>query len=101
MRLRKEDVRGILDAAQAVFGNDVIVRLFGSRTDDSKRGGDIDLHVTVRNTALTDTAYEVQFRKALEKNIGERKVDILIMAKDSTPSTIEKIALATGIILTL
>ena len=43
MRLDKKTRDAIREAAQRYFGADVY--LFGSRTDDSRRGGDIDLYI--------------------------------------------------------
>lgn len=47
MRLEPGEVKAIKAAAAHAFGADAIVRLFGSRADDARRGGDIDLHVEV------------------------------------------------------
>lgn len=43
MRLSQDQVQAIKFTAQTVLGNDARVTLFGSRTDDHRRGGDIDL----------------------------------------------------------
>ena len=45
MRLTPEARDIIRHSTQAVFGLDSQVKLFGSRVDDSQRGGDIDLLV--------------------------------------------------------
>jgi predicted nucleotidyltransferase len=45
MRLSAHERDVIREAAAEVFGPDVRVMLFGSRVDDSRRGGDIDLFV--------------------------------------------------------
>ncbi|SFV50710.1 hypothetical protein MNB_SM-7-1153 [hydrothermal vent metagenome] len=44
MRLQKGEKEIIIEVLQDVFGS-VEVSLFGSRVDDTKRGGDIDLFV--------------------------------------------------------
>ena len=43
MRLTQDQQAAILTAATEVFGECAGVWLFGSRADDSKKGGDIDL----------------------------------------------------------
>lgn len=43
MRLNLKDIQSIIRIAKEIYGEDVSVYLFGSRTDDTKRGGDIDL----------------------------------------------------------
>ncbi len=45
MRLTQEEIDTIVRIAREIYGWEVKVFLFGSRTDDSKRGGDIDLLV--------------------------------------------------------
>ena len=41
MRLNEKEITAIKKAVQKNFGKDTSVYLFGSRTDDAKRGGDI------------------------------------------------------------
>ncbi len=43
MRLAQDQVQAIKSVARRVLGDDARVILFGSRTDDRQRGGDIDL----------------------------------------------------------
>ena len=45
MRLTQGEIDTIVRIAREIYGWGVEVFLFGSRTDDSKRGGDIDLLV--------------------------------------------------------
>ena len=47
MRLTREQVRVIREKVHAAFGADARVYLFGSRQDDTARGGDIDPYVEV------------------------------------------------------
>lgn len=50
MRLKESEVLAIKRSFGAVF-NEGTVSLFGSRTDDTKKGGDIDLFLEVRNSS--------------------------------------------------
>jgi len=47
MRLSPRQVNVIQQAVSELAGKDATVRLFGSRTDDNARGGDIDLLVEI------------------------------------------------------
>ena len=47
MRLSKSEIETIKNVAHKVWGDKTLVYLFGSRTDDSKKGGDIDLYIHV------------------------------------------------------
>lgn len=79
MRLSDEQRRVIKLAVRACFGADAAVRLFGSRTDDSKRGGDIDLLI---NTSLADpdavARAEIAFKVQVQRALGEQRIDVLV-----------------------
>jgi hypothetical protein len=79
MRLSDEQRRVIKQAARACFGADAAVRLFGSRTDDNKRGGDIDLLI---NTSLADpdavVRAEIAFKVQVQGALGEQRIDLLV-----------------------
>jgi len=51
MRLSEHERDVIREADAEVFGSDVRVMLFGSRVDDSRRGGDINLFVETSDPA--------------------------------------------------
>ena len=77
MRLNEFQIQSINQLARKYFGTETTVFLFGSRTDDTKKGGDIDL--LINNTyekALTLEA-KVRFLAALKTKIGDRKIDVV------------------------
>ena len=77
-----------------IFGQDTKIYLFGSRTDDTKRGGDIDLYIEPADKHhLFDK--KLQFLVTLNKILGEQKIDVVV-SKDKN-RLIEQIALTTGI----
>lgn len=43
MRLTSDQVARIVDAVRRLVGAQAVVSLYGSRLDDSRRGGDVDL----------------------------------------------------------
>lgn len=97
MRLTLDQQAAILTAATETFGAAAAVWLFGSRADDSKRGGDIDLLVRPGQDA-TDRLFErkVRMLTLLERLLGERKVDVVVEAPGDT-RPIVTIAHATGV----
>jgi len=70
----------ITSAARAIWGRDVCVSLFGSRTDDAARGGDIDLLVKLPTspTPAQWVAQRGEFVARLYASIGERRIDVLL-----------------------
>jgi predicted nucleotidyltransferase len=97
MRLTPEQARIIRQAAQQAFGPDTDTWLFGSRVDDHKRGGDIDL---LLRPQLSDRviARKLNLLRLLERQLGERKIDILIEMPDDT-RPIVRLAHETGMLL--
>ncbi len=72
------------------------IYLFGSRVDNSKKGGDIDLYLIPKN--LNNLAYKkIDFLIYLKKAIGEQKIDVVIDRGDDI--LINKIAKREGILL--
>ena len=55
MRLSEFEIESIKNVAGHHFGADVQVFLFGSRTNNLERGGDIDLFIRNPNNPLTET----------------------------------------------
>lgn len=97
MRLTAEQAKIIRQATHQRFGSDARVWLFGSRTDDNARGGDIDLLIE------TPTALENAFRDsiALETELqillGDQKIDILLLQSGSQQTPIHRIARKAGV----
>ena len=97
MRLSPEQVAIIRNAAAEVFGSDARVWLFGSRVDDSKRGGDIDLLIEAPQLpAVESFLRKVRFLGKLEDGLGERKIDVVIQHPGDTRAIV-RIAQATGV----
>ena len=88
MRLSTHDRLAIQRATAEVAGPDARVYLFGSRTRDELRGGDIDLLVELAAPRSVHEQLMVSVRTAatLQRLIGERKIDVLV-ADPLTPET--------------
>ena len=91
MRLKDFEHNAIVSAVK-YLDDDAIVYLFGSRVDDSKKGGDIDL--LVLSSRLTNNDKRT-IKMRLYELLEEQKIDILIAADDSNPFV--KLALGTGV----
>lgn len=98
MRLTADEIAGIKAGAAAHFGAPVPVRLFGSRVDDAKRGGDIDLLIEAPPGRATFMD-EVRCAVAIMERIGERKIDILLVEPGHDLGPMEQIAYRDGVVL--
>lgn len=79
MRISEHEKEIIVEAATEAdpFAK---VWLFGSRTDDSKRGGDIDIAI-LSEMIKNDVMKEIQVRRYICDRIGEQKIDIVASAE--------------------
>jgi len=97
MRISDKDKQAIINMTHQCFDADAEVYLFGSRVDDSKKGGDIDLYIVPNHKNSTQQLFDkkIKFLVALSLVVGEQKIDVII-AKDKN-RLIEKEAIRTGI----
>jgi uncharacterized protein len=77
MRLSKAQITIINTLARKHFGHDTIVSLFGSRTDDHKKGGDIDLFIRNNNENVLSLEAKIHFLAELKTKIGDQKIDVV------------------------
>lgn len=82
MRLTEDQIQLINQTARERFGNTVKVFLFGSRTDDNKRGGDIDLLIKTQKESLASLQNKLLFIVDLKTKIGDRKIDVVFDLKN-------------------
>lgn len=78
MRLSKFEIESIKSLAIRHFGTDVQVILFGSRTSDQQRGGDIDLFISSPTGEHLNTRTKINFTTDLIIQIGEQKIDVVL-----------------------
>ena len=95
MRLTAFEINAIKQTAQEIFGSKAEVLLFGSRVDDTKKGGDIDLYI--KAPSGNDLAHKIKFLVSLEQKIGEQKIDVVLAVDKKRP--IEQQAISTGVLL--
>jgi len=95
MRLTEYEIKSIKKAFKECF-KDGNIYLFGSRVDDTKLGGDIDLYITEHNE-VDILNKKIQFLVSLKQKIGDQKID-LIISKDKK-RIIEQEAIKNGVIL--
>ena len=97
MRLSEHYRQVLIQQAQEVVGREVELILFGSRLDDSARGGDIDLLIKIdlEATELMNRALRLNAR--LQMVLGEQSIDIVTLGRGQDQASIHRHALNTGI----
>ena len=76
MRLTDVERQAIRAAGLRHFGS--VPRLFGSRLDDSRRGGDIDLLIETDLAPAQAALRRVDLLAELWLALGERKIDVVL-----------------------
>ena len=101
MRLTDQQRTGIRATVADIFGAGTEVWLFGSRVDDNKRGGDIDLLIETDQLDVgAITRAEIILQTRLQVLLGEQKIDVLLAypSRKNYPP-IFRVAKQTGILL--
>jgi len=93
MRISEREREHILVTVR-LFDADARVILFGSRADDAKRGGDIDLLILSRAIGGTEKR---RIRGMLCDALGDQRIDIVVSPDAGTP--LARIAQETGVAL--
>ncbi|MBK6637710.1 MAG: nucleotidyltransferase domain-containing protein [Rhodocyclaceae bacterium] len=97
MRLSTSHQQIILDTVRKIAGAEASVVLFGSRTDDARRGGDIDL--LIESPTPPDLLQKALIKNQLEALL-QLPVDVIAKNSHAKPSPFQAIALHTGVRLT-
>lgn len=98
MRLTSEQRRIVREQTVHVFGDDARVKLFGSRLDDSARGGDIDLLVEVPQVTEAHRRSSLRLIARLQQRLGDQPIDVLV-AGPATDTAVHTEARRAGIVL--
>ncbi len=94
MRLSDEVARSICNMVRQTCGESE-VWLFGSRADDRKGGGDIDLYIEAgREIQMME---RLRLMSKLQRAIGLRKIDLVIRMPGSVVRPIFRTAKETGV----
>lgn len=97
MRLTQEQVATIKEQVEAQFGPDAGVYLFGSRANDSVRGGDIDLYIELTKPCEDIMMRSLRLNGGLQQAFGAQRIDILIRAPGQPMQAVHRAANQTGI----
>lgn len=99
MRLDPQERHLIRAAVAKRFGPSARVWLFGSRTDDNARGGDIDLLIDCDEPIAEDLRAALILETELQEALGDQKIDILIAHPGGSETPLHRIARSTGLLL--
>jgi len=96
MRLTDDQAQAIKQLACQIAGEQARVRVFGSRLDDSARGGDLDLMLELPEPADHPALMAARFSAKVSRLMHGRKVDVLIAAPNLMRLPIHDMAFKEG-----
>ncbi|MCS6786839.1 MAG: nucleotidyltransferase domain-containing protein [Thiobacillaceae bacterium] len=99
MRLRPEQLARIRAIVSELAGPQAQVRLFGSRLDDSARGGDLDLFVELSRPVDEPALLMARIAGRVSRALDDRKVDVVLAAPNLAPLPIHEQARREGVLL--
>ena len=99
MRITPQQHQSIRKIITEIAGDDAVVILFGSRIDDNKRGGDLDLLIELPHEIDNPAWLIAQLSAKLSRLMAGRKVDVLLSASNLMELPIHKHAKSTGVLL--
>ncbi len=97
MRLDTEQIESIKAAVAECMGAEAQVYLFGSRTDDQARGGDIDLYVETPERLKDRLDATLRLETRLMRLLGERRFDVVVRDGDTPAQPIHQVARERGV----
>ncbi len=81
------------------LGADCAVLLFGSRVDNARRSGDVDLLVQSPRVLSNHAWLACRLAARAERLLGGRRVDVLLLDPQTPIQSVHTAALATGLTL--
>ncbi len=99
MRLTESQIEAIRQLARQVVGQNSRVRVFGSRLDDTARGGDLDLMLELTEPVENPALIAARMSALVSRVMHGRKVDVLLSAPNLMRLPIHDIAYTEGQLL--
>ena len=99
MRITLIQHQAIRKIVAEIVGEDADIILFGSRVDDNKRGGDLDLLIELRFVVDNPAWLAARLSAKISRIMAGRRVDILLSAPNLVELPIHKQSKLTGVYL--
>lgn len=101
MRLTSRQIATFKRLAEETFGPQARLMLFGSRVDDQRLGGDIDLYVVGFNGSIQQQVdAKLRFLVKSKLELGEQRIDLVFSPGEGQERLpIHQVAERTGVLL--
>jgi predicted nucleotidyltransferase len=99
VRLSAREVEIIRATARRLLGDGARIRIFGSRAREDEKGGDIDILIETEQRLPSRVASACRLVSELQRQLGDQKIDAIIIDPTTQEQPIHRIARQTGVLL--
>lgn len=99
IRLSTREIEVIRATARSLLGERASIRVFGSRAREDEKGGDIDLLVETDEHLPNRVASECRLTSELQLQLGDQRIDVIIIDAATQEKPIHHVARQTGVML--
>lgn len=99
VRLSAKEIDIIRAAVSRLLGDRARIRIFGSRAREDEKGGDIDILVETERQLPSRVASACRLASELQMQLGDQKIDVIIIDPETREQPIHQIARQTGVML--
>lgn len=98
-RLSAREIEVIRATVSRLLGDRTCIRIFGSRAREDEKGGDIDILIETERQLPSRMASACRLASELQMQLGDQKIDVIIIDPETREQPIHQIARQTGVIL--
>lgn len=99
VRLSAKEIEAIRATVHRLLGESVRICIFGSRARLDEKGGDIDIMIETEQKLLDCVATACRLTSQLQMQLGDQKIDVIIVDPETSEQPIHQIARQTGVML--
>ena len=99
VRLSAREIEIIRATVSRLMGDDTSIRIFGSRARADEKGGDIDILVETAQRLPNRVTSACRLVSELQMQLGDQKIDAIIIDPATREQPIHRIARQTGVML--
>lgn len=99
IRLSAKEIEIIRATVHRLLGDEARIRIFGSRAKMDERGGDIDILIETEQILTDRVSAACRLTSQLQMQLGDRKIDVIIVDPATPEQPIHQIARQTGVML--
>ncbi|QOJ19292.1 MAG: nucleotidyltransferase domain-containing protein [Gammaproteobacteria bacterium] len=99
VRLSAKEIEIIRATVHRLLGDGLRIRIFGSRARLDEKGGDIDILIETDQKLNDRIASACRLTSQLQMQLGDQKIDVIIIDPETREQPIHQIARQTGVML--